>query len=217
VLRDAFAPDVEDGRIGQVVVLPRTEEELMSICSPCKRNNVRRARKLGVEVRASQDVRDWEWVMDAHYSRMQAMGGLPKPKAFFDWAWGQVVAGEYELLMAVTDTGPCAGLLMAFHGDVADYLLPASDWEQRQFKGIQLLIFEALHKAIRDGRKYFNFGGTWHTQDNLHGFKKRFGARDMPYQYLVRLLDRSLLESKPDDLLQWFPFYYSIPFSLLEK
>lgn len=214
--RSAFVPDMTDARTGQVTPLPASPEQLFDLFSPCKRNNVRRAEALGVRAVEDGSRAALDWVREMHDRRMQGIGGLAKPDAFFDWAARGLERGELRLLLALADGEPCAGLLLSELNEVTEYLLPATDWDKRQFKGIQLLVHHAMHGAVLRGKKWFNFGGTWGTQNNLYDFKKRFGAVDMPYTYLIRLYDKSLLRRRREELGAAFPFYFALPFDRLE-
>ncbi|MHC1753265.1 peptidoglycan bridge formation glycyltransferase FemA/FemB family protein [Humidesulfovibrio sp.] len=213
--RQAFVPDMEDGRIGQLTPLPDRPERLFDIFSPCKRNNVRRALAQGVHAIESNSQEGLDWVHAMHSKRMDNIGGLAKPQAFFDWAAKCLNTGELRLLLALEGDSPCAGLLLSELNDVTEYLLPATDWDKRQFKGIQLLVHQAMHDAVLRSKKWFNFGGTWGTQNNLYEFKKRFGAVDMPYTYLIRLYDKSLPQQTKEVLSAAFPFYFALPFDQL--
>lgn len=214
--RRAFSPDLEDERICQMVYLPECVETLMPSYSPCKRNNIRRALQLGVQVHTSRNLGDWQWARRTHHGRMEAIGGVAKPEAFFQWAWEGITDGSLRFLVADAAGEPCAALLLASHGGTVEYLLPASAWDKRQYKGLQLLIYESMRQAVNEGRRRYNFGGTWRTQQSLHEFKSRFGARDVPYTYFVRIYDWTLLKATRQELTQFFPFQYVLPFDRLE-
>ena len=47
--------------------------------------------------------------------------------------------------------------------------------------------------AAAGGKAWFNFGGTWLTQEGVHRFKRKWGARAVSYRYFTQVNDRSLL------------------------
>ncbi len=210
-----FGPDMEEERLCQVAMLPGAQ--LMKTLSPCKRNNVRRAGKLGVTVRASTSAKDIDWLANQHCQRMKNMGGTAKPASFFKAALRELGSKAFTLYMADTKDGlPCAALMVAVHGQTMEYLFPVSDWEMREHKGLPLLIYHTMQLAMDQGLKHYNFGGTWTSQRSLYEFKRRFGASDFSYKYFTRILDPSLTQHSQKEIMAAFPFYYALPFSILE-
>ncbi len=214
--REHFKPDVEEERLCQVAVLPGADQ-LMKSLSPCKRNNVRRAGKLGVTVRASTHSKDLDWLASQHCQRMESMGGTAKPASFFKAAFRELGNKAFTLYMADTKDGqPCAALMVAVHGQTMEYLFPVSDWELREHKGLPFLIHHTMQLAMDQGLKHYNFGGTWASQRSLYEFKQRFGASDFSYKYFTRILDPDLAQHSQEEIVAAFPFYYALPFSMLE-
>lgn len=211
-------PTFTEERLCQMAPLPKDKEELMTALSPCKRNNVRRAWKLGVSVRPSTRSEDLMWIREMHVKRMEGIGGTAKPESFFEKAVEHVEQGYFTMHIADTEEGlPCAGLVTATHGTTMEYLFPVTDWELRNHKGLQLLIYDSMYKAIEAGLTHFNFGGTWPSQKSLYDFKARFGAVDFNYNYYTRVIDSTLLDHSPEELVSAFPFYFAVPFSKLSS
>ena len=157
------------------------------------------------------------WIREMHTKRMAGIGGTAKPDSFFEKAVAMVEKGYFSMRIADTeDDRPCAGLITATHGNTMEYLFPVTDWELRNHKGLQLLIYDSMLQAIEAGTTHYNFGGTWLSQKSLYDFKARFGAMDYNYNYYVKLIDSSLREQTPEELVASFPFYYAIPFSELK-
>ena len=69
--------------------------------------------------------------------------------------------------------------------------------------------------AIQKGYVWWNWGGTWTSQESLHHFKAGWGAVDMPYTYLVRSSSegRAKLASHRAELDQLFPYFYTYPYA----
>ena len=81
------------------------------------------------------------------------------------------------------------------------------------------VIFEAMQDAARRGCRNWNWGGTWLSQGGVYDFKSRWGARDVPYHYYVRLHARgaALARLSREELLAEYPYFYVLPFSALES
>ena len=51
--------------------------------------------------------------------------------------------------------------------------------------------------AVERGYAWWNWGGTWLTQEGVLRFKRKWGARERRYRYFVKLNDRSLFDESP--------------------
>jgi hypothetical protein len=80
-----------------------------------------------------------------------------------------------------------------------------------------LLIFEAMQDAVSEGFHVWNWGGTWHSQESLYRFKSRWGTRDCPYYYYIRVYDEEILSMTEEQLLEGFPYFYVVPFEKLKS
>lgn len=207
-----------DSRIGQLTALPATgraiEEELFGLYDESARRNVRKARKSGVTFRESRGAEDLRFLHRTHQDNIRAVEGLAKDWAFFEAV--QAVPEEcWSVFVAELDDAPVAGLLLFRFNSTIEYYTPAIREEFRTMQPLALLVHEAMCRAAKDGYRWWNWGGTWATQDGVYRFKKKWGARDMPYHYYCRLSDRHLLENKRDVLLDAFPGFFVVPFNEL--
>ena len=71
-------------------------------------------------------------------------------------------------------------------------------------------------QALSAGKTYWNWGGTWRTQEGEYRFKRKWGAEDHSYRYFVWLRDRSILKRSPTEIVQAYPGFYVVPFDALE-
>jgi hypothetical protein len=74
-----------------------------------------------------------------------------------------------------------------------------------------------MQNGALNGYKYWNWGGTWHSQTNLYRFKSRFGAKDYEYYYLININNKDILNSTKEILLNEYPYFYTVPFSVLNN
>jgi hypothetical protein len=72
-------------------------------------------------------------------------------------------------------------------------------------------------EAVREGYRWWNWGGTWASQKSLHHFKAGWGAQDRPYSYLTKISPDKieLLKRNLDEIIDSFPYYYLAPFEAL--
>jgi hypothetical protein len=209
--------DLTDDRIGQVTTLPSAEPgELMSIYSKRGRRDVRRAERRGVEVERNPDRLPDLWRL--HKENMRVIGGLAKSqRVLTELPRHLEPRQDFDLWVATKDGELIAALLVLYFRYVAEYWTPAVEARHREDEPMALTVFHAMLEASRRGCRFWNWGGTWSSQDGVYRFKQKWGAQDRPYRYFVRVNDRSLLDATPEELLDRFPHFYVLPFSALRS
>ena len=207
--------DLTDERIGQVTTLPGAgPDALLGIYSKNARRDVRRAERRGVEIESEPDRLPELWRL--HEENMRAIGGQAKSERFFTQLSRHLEAGrDYEVWVAGKEGQMAGGLLVMYFGGVAEYWTPAVNADHRADEPMALIVFRAMSSAASRGCRLWNWGGTWSSQDGVYRFKSKWGADDRPYRYFVRVNDKSVLKSTPDELLERFPHFYVVPFSEL--
>ena len=96
-----------------------------------------------------------------------------------------------------------------------EYFTPVICTTHRNLQPLALLVFEAMKDAITHGYAFWNWGGTWLTQDGVYNYKKKWGTVDYSYYYYTSVYDTSILEYTAEQLLAQYPYYYVLPFSAL--
>jgi hypothetical protein len=216
---------LRDERVGQITRLPTErgdakdaktiQDSLLALFHQKTRNGIRKAMKSDVKVSHSDSVEALETLATLHRQNMDAVRGLAKPWSVFTairqtFAYDQ----DYRVYLGERDGVVIAALLVFFYNRVAEYYTPATAPSSRVHQGMSLLIYEAMQQAVRRGCQYWNWGGTWPSQQGVYQFKSRWGTTDMPYYYYVREYDRSasLRQLERQTLLAEYPYFYVIPF-----
>jgi Acetyltransferase (GNAT) domain len=209
-----------DFRIGQMTPLPNADEDpraaVMRTLHSKTRNMVRKAEKLGIAVTSDPQPSGFAFLMQVHKKNMVEIGGMAKPAHFFDLVEKEFKYNtDYRLYMAWLEGVPIAALLLFYFNGTVEYFAPVIVKEYRSSQSLSLLIYHAMVDAVVKGFKWWNWGGTWLTQDGVYQFKRRWGAIDMPYRYFTTILDQRVLKSSKAELLNDFPYFYVAPFALL--
>jgi hypothetical protein len=214
----------KDHRIGQLTLLPQgvdaseVEDSLMARFHKKTRNSIRKAKKSGINIEHSDSRGALNRLADLHRQNIEAMGGIHKPLSVFeDIRQSFSYDRDYRVYIAKKDQAIIGALLVFFHNRTAEYFTPAVDAVFRSDQPGSLLAFEGMLEAVRRGFAYWNWGGTWTTQEGVYRFKSRFGAQDMRYTYYIRELDPSLRQLSRDDILAAYPYFYVLPFGILEN
>lgn len=199
-----------------------TEEELMEWCEEHGMGKnyptyIRKGRKLGIEVRFSQEMPDWK--LFTHYLNKSS-----EAKEFVirssDYYLKQLKymgeTGEIRLAVASYQNEPVAMLVLSFFGDEVSCLYSCQTGIHRKIRGPMYLRWECMLQAQREGFKYFNSWDVlpdekYSPKSKRYGysnFKRGFGGYLVRYQ---RTADYPLKKGKYF-LVQLLDLYRSIRF-----
>jgi hypothetical protein len=215
--RAVIRPAAEDSRIGQITDLPAAgeglENRLLSCFSRKTRNLVRKALRQSFDCVIRDDEEAWRVLHRLHTENLQAIGGKAKPWSHFA-ALRERLPGGWRRLYVAADAGrPVAALLLARYRDTVEYVTPVVDAEYRSRQALSFVIYRAMLDAAHDGLRYWNWGGTWPSQQTLFHFKQGWGARESAYTYIVTSHDGGLrLSALKPRLGELFPYYYVYPY-----
>lgn len=207
-----------DSRIGQMSRIDAEsdhEDQLMRRYDTKTRNMIRKAEKVGVTV--SSDLSSMKELQVIHEENMIALGGTAKTQTFFA-AVAELFApaGKCKVYTAVVEGKVAAALLVLFHGKVVEYFTPAVRKEYRSTQALSLIIYRAMIDASRKGFLWWNWGGTWSSQNSLHLFKSRWGTEERRYVYRTKVNNNALRSASAAELLREYPLTYVMPFSALK-
>jgi hypothetical protein len=214
---DGLAHDLTDERIGQLTPLPPAgdkEAALMQSFHYKTRNMIRKAEKLGVEVAVDNDA--MSFLVAVHEENMREIGGLAKSRQFFDALPQYFRPGQdYRLYVARLKGEPVAAALVFFYNRTAEYYTPVVRKEYRDSQALSAAIFRAMCDAAAQRYAWWNWGGTWLSQDGVYRFKSRWGTQDLPYRYFTSVHNPAILKASRTELLAAYPSFFTVPFSAL--
>lgn len=213
--------DTLDSRIGQITFLPNQASHseipnvLMNLFHTKTRNMVRKGLKYNFKISPSGHREDFDFLFNTHKKNIESIGGIFKPKEVFD----SVITNfqrvtDYDIWIARDPQSEerIAALLILYFNKTVEYFTPVILEDFRHTQVLSALIFKAMIESTKRGYSYWNWGGTWHSQEGVYRFKQRWGSHDLPYFYYTKVLDKSLLDLKKEDILALFPYYYVYPF-----
>ena len=207
-----------DERIGQISILPsqgnrcEIRETVLASCSQHRRRAVRKGLKVGFVVALSDDPGDLDLLHYHHVRRMQHIGGLAKSHDQLRLL--KKVLGSACHLWTATLDGEFAGALLTLqYREWVEYFLPIAVEEYRSRHVLSALILEAMTESAIRGCRFWNWGGTWGTQQGVYRFKREWGATDHPYGYFGFAQVAAFAGAHPADLLRGYPLFYVMPFS----
>ena len=209
--------DLTDKRIGQWTLFPNKADPQASLMKRFHyktRNMIRKAQKSGVIVQ--KDNTRMEFIKETHIENMNAIGGKAKSDLFFSLV-GSHFQGDmdYTIYTASKDGQLIAGLLLFYFNRTVEYFTPVVKKEFRTFQPLSLIIYHAMIEAVQNGFTWWNWGGTWLTQEGVYRFKKRWGAVDKEYTYYTKINNHDMFNKKKEELLHHYDHFYVIDFNKL--
>jgi hypothetical protein len=216
-------PCTIDMRIGQITELPEeasdVEGQIELILRQKTRNLVRKARAQEFVRHVGDDDWAWRFLIETHAANMQAIGSRPKPENHFSALRDCIPSELRQLSVALSNGTPVAAMLLVMFHRTVEYVTPVIRHDFRPRQPLSFLIWEAMLESCRLGFRYWNWGGTWVGQSDLHHFKAGFGAKDYPYTYLISASKRGLelLDRNREDLFTSFPSFYLYPLGQLGR
>ncbi len=214
-----FIYDIEDKRIGQITFIGFSENiegNLMESFHYKTRNMIRKAQKSDIEVYIDNNAFDFLEI--THKENMESIGGKPKSSKFFELIKKHFEASlDYDIYIAKKDGIYISAMLVFYYNNVVEYFTPVVKVEYRSFQPLSLLIFQAMVDNSNKKFKWWNWGGTWLSQDGVYRFKSRFGAIDKEYKYFIKVNNQDIYNSTKEELLSEYENFYTIPFDRLTK
>lgn len=228
IFKKAVNYQYQDQRIGQFTPLPegpdieQADKNLLALYHQKTRNIVRKALRNNLAFSHEPSQLALDALHALHETNINGIGGIAKPKRFFTAIATQLQYDrDYRVYTARTNDGEivCAMMLLYFK-DTVEYFVPATSENWRSAQPLSALIHLAMRDAILErGARKWNWGGTWLSQDGVYHFKSRWGTRDYPYRYYTKVFSGTLClqEISCDVLLKGYPWFYTLPFSVLKK
>lgn len=223
---ESFPYTFKEVRFGNITKLVQNKSvysgrDLLLTFDGKTRNAISKSRKSGFKFAIEDGDEVIDEIANLHYENMRAKNGISKPQEFFFWIKKIFEPGkDYRIYTARTSNGIlAAGALLFYFKNYVEYFVPVIDINFRNLQPLSGLIFEAMVDATEQGKyTYWNWGGSWLSQEDLRKFKSKWGASEFTYQYYVRLYSRGdvLLGTKKETIQNQFPFFFTVPFSELE-
>jgi len=209
-----------DTRIAQISSLPRvvagdsTEDVVMRHLPAKVRNTIRKAARYSPAILEGGGEEAIRVLYEMHYSEMITRSRRAKDWNTFSSITKSFDYGEdYRIYLARENSAWAAGLLVFYFKDFVEYFTPVVDVRFREHEPLTALIYRAMVDAVGERRSArWNWGGTWKTQEGVYRFKRRWGAHDFPYRYIVSLEgDVPPTAQEVSAWLERYPNFYYFP------
>jgi len=154
-------------------------------------HQIKKARKLGVQVRMAQSRADVMHYYQLHLQTRCKKHGMPaQPQRYFYDAWDAFAAsGKMQLLLAEYEGKVIASMILFASGTTLRYAYGASDDQYLQVAPNNLLMWTAISWGCTHGYSTLDMGRTSCDNEGLMEFKRRWGAvqEPLPYYYYPQM------------------------------
>lgn len=187
---------------------------------PKQRNAYRKGVRFMNELQISRecDVSSIETIWAEHRTTSLAQFRRHKPLSFFEPFMQRADDPDNPIRVFTVRTQDgkfVAGLILFQFGASVEYFTPVvvENWRSNQV--LSALIVRAMSDlADLNDARYWNWGGTWGTQDSLARFKARWGGSSTKYRYwALDTGDCRDLDAIPRDAIEGlYPYFFVRPF-----
>ncbi len=207
----------KDTRIAQWTQLADEADgavDIRAVVDGTARRNLSKAMREGVSVEVDNTA--IKFLADCHSQNMTEIGGRVKPESFFAALPGAINPGrDFRIYVAKQNGNSVAALLLFFFKDFVEYIMPVTAPGKRELQPTASIILQAMLDAQSEGRRIWNWGGTWTTQTGVYRFKKKWGASEKAYAYRTFVRDNEILGQTAETLMAAYPYFFVVPFSTL--
>jgi len=160
-----------------------SEEDLFAACSHACRNVVRKAMRAGVTCIEDNTTVGLNSFYATYQASFERSGAQVRPLAFFQKMHASLAArGLMKLFVALYEGKPVASVLLLCYKDAVTYYAGGLDYNVHRLSPHNLLIWETLKWARREGKKWFEVGPYFpylsmsDKMRRIGDFKREFGG-----------------------------------------
>jgi hypothetical protein len=181
---------------------------------PDTRWSIRRARKNSIKVFVDNTKIDF--LKDLYIENMNNMNAKSREKKFFSLIDKYFIPGKhYDIYVAKMDEKIISACLLFYFGKHVEYTIPVILKEYRTHQPLSLIIYTAMCDFSNKGYKYWNWGGTWLSQDGVYKFKKKWDSIEIKYFYYIYINNKNIFHSSQKELEGEYKGFYVIPYGEL--
>jgi hypothetical protein len=169
---------------GHRLPLSDSSEELLARFGSAARRAIRKAEKSGVDVEVTRTRTAILEFYRLHVRTRRRHGLPPQPLSFFLNIYEEIIkAGQGFVVLARSGSRFSAAAVFFQYGTNAVYKFGASDQVFQEFRGNNLVMWEAIKFLMQNGSRTLHFGRTSLDNEGLRRFKAGWGALEEAIEY----------------------------------
>lgn len=199
-------------------------QDPLSLTTSKFRNNLKRNLRKAAQARLRVSTEVDEYILSLWYGcyrkRMESLGSSCLPADFFLKMWEHLRAERaFRLFSVWLDEWYVGGIVAVYNRFCADYYLAMFDRDYDHLQPGTFAFHEMLCWARAEGIRYLNLQSSPNSAEDLHRFKKAWGAQEGKHCYFSVILKNrdKLLKSTAEEAAHDYPFHFLLPFSALRN
>ena len=139
------------------------------------RNSIRKSQKLGVEVFQAKTLKDLIDYYEVYSRTALKKGFTPKPFSFFKSLWERLHPNHAKVFLASLGGQVISGMILLCYKEVLHYWSAASKEGFLGFNANDLLLYDSIQWASKNGIRIFDLGSSTSNQAGVYRFKRKWG------------------------------------------
>lgn len=198
---------------GHSVDLEVDEDQMFARLDSSVRRAIRKAEKNGVTATISQSLEAMKVFYSLQCKTRRKHGLPPQPFAFFKSIFEHILSKNLGMITLASCHGrPIAASVYFQFGARAVFKYGASDEAFQQFRGPNIVMWEAIKWHARHGAKTLHLGRTSLGNNGLRRFKLGWGAQEQVIEYVKFDLRQGRFVTETDGATGWYNrVFHSLP------
>jgi lipid II:glycine glycyltransferase (peptidoglycan interpeptide bridge formation enzyme) len=184
--------------------LSRDEEKLFSSFSKVTKRNIRKAIRMGLEIKLSHSFDSLKAFYKLNCYTRKKHGLPPQPFAFFNEIFDQIVSTKNGMVVLATKNNQILAGAIFFHfGRKAVFKYGASNQQFLHLRPNNLIMCEAIKWYAKNGYQFLSFGRTSPGNHGLRRYKAGWGTEEQMVNYYRYNLIREEFEAHNGISFDW--------------
>jgi hypothetical protein len=198
---------VSSSYLGHVLKLDLDEKSLLAGFHGSVRRAIRKAETSGVQVEITQSLEAVRTYYDLHCQTRSRHGLPPQPWTFFSNIHRHLLSKDRGFVsLASQGSTPVAGAVFLLFGNQGVFKFGASCARYQQWRGSNLVMWEAIKWLSRHGFDQLDFGRTATSNAGLRRFKLGWHTMERAIEYFLYDFRRAafVADQRPGQEQRWF-------------
>jgi CelD/BcsL family acetyltransferase involved in cellulose biosynthesis len=202
---------------GHRLNLEEDEDAMFARLDGSTRRAIRKAEKSGLTVSVSSGMDAVKTFYSLHCKTRRRHGLPPQPFVFFSNICRHILSRDQgTVVVAHWQERPVAASIYFQSGSRAVYKFGASDDSFQQWRGPNLVMWEAIKRLASHGVRTLDLGRTSVGNEGLRRFKLNWGAQEYQIEYVKYDLRRNVFVTETDAATGWHNrVFRALPLGLL--
>lgn len=192
-------------------------DEIYNKISSSAKRNIKKANSLNIEISISKDKKIKNFLMNNHISSIQNKNGDYKDIVFFNKLFETLPNRYWDIFYAHKNDEIMSALLVLYGSKVVEYFIPVIKEEYKSNQSLSLIIYEAFKHAVKNNNHYFNWGGTWLSQEGVIKFKSKWSDIRSSYFYYNNIINSNIYDHNSLYFRNNYKHFYVVPFEKLKQ